>query len=612
MRALRCLGGSAAVVALVAGLLLGTSAEPARAAGPNCPSSVMYVAAHADDTLLFQSPSLLRDVRSGRCVQTVFLTAGDAGKSESYWKAREEGAEAGYAEMLGTADEWTGSQIDADGHSVRRVTLDDLPRISIVYMRLPDGGVSGAGFPAYGDESLAKLWRGGNGLPGPTIGDIEAVDGSENYDYQELVDAVADLIESFGPTQIPTQDYTLNFSEGDHADHVATAYFVEEASERYDRSHRLLAFQGYDSADRSQNVFGALLAEKSEAFYAYGAHDSAACADAEHCEDTDYAAWLLREYVEDSSTFGAVAHAGYPEEAGPGDPVSLDGAESSGESGGALSYSWVQTGGPQVKLSGAKTSSPSFLTPPHPTLLTFSLTVADGAVVSEPDFVRVRVPGSSPEPVAVAGPDQSVESGTTVTLDGSGSWDPDSLPLQYSWAQVGGPAVALTGAATATPSFVAPAAAGVLRFSLAVSNGTQGSAPSVVAVEVRAKQQQPGPPGSGSGPPESGTPAPGKSPSGGVGSKQASVWLSRSQVRLTAGKASRQVVKVLPRPTTARCTGTLPKGVSCRVTPRRDVVIEATRKLKRVGTYQLWVRIVGPEGPAQQQLLVQVGRSSRR
>ena len=78
-------------------------------------------------------------------------------------------------------------------------------------------------------------------------------------------------------------------------------------------------------------------------------------------------------------------------------------------------------------------------------------------------------------PVANAGADQSVTSGVTVTLDGSGSSDGDGDTLTYSWSHTGGtPAVTLTGATTASPTFAAPtvSTSSDLVFTLTVSDGT--------------------------------------------------------------------------------------------------------------------------------------------
>ncbi|WP_228719993.1 PKD domain-containing protein [Methylococcus geothermalis] len=77
-------------------------------------------------------------------------------------------------------------------------------------------------------------------------------------------------------------------------------------------------------------------------------------------------------------------------------------------------------------------------------------------------------------PVANAGANLTVHTGDTVNLNGNGSSDPDGDPLTYAWAQIGGPAVALNGADTAAPSFVAPAVTGendTLVFQLTVSDG---------------------------------------------------------------------------------------------------------------------------------------------
>ncbi|MCV2878835.1 autotransporter domain-containing protein, partial [Sedimentimonas flavescens] len=59
-------------------------------------------------------------------------------------------------------------------------------------------------------------------------------------------------------------------------------------------------------------------------------------------------------------------------------------------------------------------------------------------------------------PTADAGSNQSVASGATVNLDGSGSSDPEDDTLSYSWEETSSTGVSLSGASTATPSFTAP------------------------------------------------------------------------------------------------------------------------------------------------------------
>ena len=88
-------------------------------------------------------------------------------------------------------------------------------------------------------------------------------------------------------------------------------------------------------------------------------------------------------------------------------------------------------------------------------------------------------------PVANAGSNQTVNVGTLVTLNGTGSNDPDHgpSPLTYSWKQTSGPLVALSGATTATPSFTS-SQPGTYVFSLVVSDGLAASAPSTVTITV--------------------------------------------------------------------------------------------------------------------------------
>lgn len=94
-------------------------------------------------------------------------------------------------------------------------------------------------------------------------------------------------------------------------------------------------------------------------------------------------------------------------------------------------------------------------------------------------------------PSANAGPAQTVNSGVTVVLDGSGSVDTNSppLPLNFTWVQSGGPSVTLSDTGFAKPFFVAPAvpqgsASVVLTFQMVASNGFASSAISTTTVTV--------------------------------------------------------------------------------------------------------------------------------
>jgi len=87
-------------------------------------------------------------------------------------------------------------------------------------------------------------------------------------------------------------------------------------------------------------------------------------------------------------------------------------------------------------------------------------------------------------PIADAGPDQTVTVGTSVTLDGTGSWDPDvGDSLTYEWTQMEGPLVTLSDNTTAEPTFT-PESTGNYTFSLVVFDGTDYSAPDGVVITV--------------------------------------------------------------------------------------------------------------------------------
>lgn len=185
------------------------------------------------------------------------------------------------------------------------------------------------------------------------------------------------------------------------------------------------------------------------------------------------------------------ANAGNDQTVNEGTNVSLNGTGSSDPDMDTLSFAWSQIGGPTVTLTGANTATPSFVAPQvtATTALTFRLTVDDGNGGTDTDDVVINVlnvvaPNNPPN--ANAGADFSVDEGDPGSLNGSASSDPDLDALTFSWAQVGGPAVTLGGANTATPTFTAPmvAATTTMTFRLTVNDGRGGTDTDDIVVTV--------------------------------------------------------------------------------------------------------------------------------
>jgi hypothetical protein len=139
--------------------------------------------------------------------------------------------------------------------------------------------------------------------------------------------------------------------------------------------------------------------------------------------------------------------------------VTLDGSNSIDPENGSLSYAWQQTGGKSVTLSNASIAKPTFTTPTVGTAgeaLTFELTVTDQGGLQSSATCIVNVTWRNKPPKAEAGLNQTVEDETVVTLDGTGSTDPDDNIASYLWQQTTGISVTLSNAADAQPSFTAP------------------------------------------------------------------------------------------------------------------------------------------------------------
>lgn len=89
---------------------------------------------------------------------------------------------------------------------------------------------------------------------------------------------------------------------------------------------------------------------------------------------------------------------------------------------------------------------------------------------------KARNSATNSQPTANAGSDQTVQTGDTVQLDGSGSSDPDGDPLNYSWtfaSKPTGSTAALSNQTIANPTFVADTA-GDYVLELVVEDGYGG------------------------------------------------------------------------------------------------------------------------------------------
>ena len=154
-----------------------------------------------------------------------------------------------------------------------------------------------------------------------------------------------------------------------------------------------------------------------------------------------------------------VANAGLNQTVFGGVTVTLDGSNSNDPDGDALSYLWTYLGASSmVNLLDRATATPTFTVPlvGEETEFEFSLMVTDPSLRTAVDTVAITtLPNKVPS--AEAGQTQNVVEGVTVTLDGSGSSDPEGYPLTYLWEQIGGtPTVMLSDPTAESPTFTAP------------------------------------------------------------------------------------------------------------------------------------------------------------
>ena len=195
-----------------------------------------------------------------------------------------------------------------------------------------------------------------------------------------------------------------------------------------------------------------------------------------------------------------VAHAGADQQVLLGTSVALDGSASQDPDSAPqpLTFAWAFVSTPpgsgldDTQIAGVATAHPTF-EPDVRGDYVLRLTVSDGAA-SATDEVLVQALNRAP--VAIAGRDHNVARGSTATLDGTESFDPDGDPITYEWSFLSVPAGSgLTSASIAertgpAPSFI-PDVPGSYALRLVVRDQETASDPSLVTVRAWAANVPP-------------------------------------------------------------------------------------------------------------------------
>jgi hypothetical protein len=180
-----------------------------------------------------------------------------------------------------------------------------------------------------------------------------------------------------------------------------------------------------------------------------------------------------------------IANAGSDQTKSRGSLIRLNGNGSSDANGDMLSYKWEwiqKPAGSIATLSSTIDINPK-ITADREGKYTLSLTVSDKFSSSTADFVDITVISNQP-PLANAGKDADVVTGSFISLDGTKSSDPEDDKLTYTWSVLSKPAgsMAILTDSTVNKPVIQPDVAGEYIFSLKVSDGITISAPDEVKI----------------------------------------------------------------------------------------------------------------------------------
>ena len=170
----------------------------------------------------------------------------------------------------------------------------------------------------------------------------------------------------------------------------------------------------------------------------------------------------------------------------PTDSALLDGSSSSDPDGRISDWLWTKISGPAsfniISTTESKTIAKNLIAGDY----LFELKVTDNGGLSAKDAVQVRINSSTNHPpMANAGADQVITvPARSITLDGSGSTDPENNIISYFWRQISGPASFVIINFQAVQTEVNSLLQGIYQFELNVTDSGGLSAKDTITIFV--------------------------------------------------------------------------------------------------------------------------------
>ena len=220
----------------------------------------VYVSAHPDDWQLFMNPNAYFDLQKPEN-KVIFLhiTAGDAGSgtgNTSYYLAREEGSLRAIRFLcnaitndLKQGAEMSETQVLINSHLVLRYGYAN----AVAYfLRLPDGNLTGVGYPIHRHASLKKFYEG-------SVTTLSAIDKSTKYQsLDDLVATISDLVtlesNAIGEVSFNIADTNAEINPEDHSDHIHSSLIMQKVAKQL-KIPSVRLYEEYATNLKDQNVF---------------------------------------------------------------------------------------------------------------------------------------------------------------------------------------------------------------------------------------------------------------------------------------------------------------------------------------------------------------------